>query len=236
MCMHTFHLPTKYMAGLHGICVIKKYCTVTTPQTADAVDRSAKIPRLIYFARTPGSWNPRCPGFSHGAAPPSFWYWELPWYYWGSNHVITSSSWFLALRYCPKRRCLDSQGSINTISCQQRKNANSDPPGIRPMKGIVSIHLELPRLYHAKSCQPELHAQPELGEFVAPKPNIPSERRKPPRKSYLSWTASWRWALIRDQRNWRFSHGEMCRTREQFCGRYPAWIHWRCHVHACPSL
>ena len=75
-----------------------------------------------------------------------------------------------------------------------------DPPHTCKVSNVSSHH-ELPRLCHAKSCQPEeihIDVHPELEEFVAPKSSIlPAERCKLPRNSYLSWTESWNWTPSR---------------------------------------
>lgn len=78
--------------------------------------------------------------FHEGSSPasPSFWYWERPRQYdWGSqshHHILTME---LALRYHPKRICLDLQGSISTINNQ---HTNSCPPRIRPIHARYQMY------------------------------------------------------------------------------------------------
>ena len=217
VCKHFTHLPSTLQRTCVNVLIQSRPCTVTAQETADAVDRSAKI-GPIHFTRPAGSWDPRCiPGFSDvfpmevgcgsSVMRETVPHLQVS----GTGNVldnmigvpITSSHPHhgIGLKISSEKDMLGFAG-LHQHHQQSTYQFLSpwDPPHTCKVSNVSSHH-ELPRLCHAKSCQPEeIHfdAHPELEEFVAPKPSIlPAERCKPPRNSYLSWTESWNWTPSR---------------------------------------
>jgi hypothetical protein len=113
VCKHFTHLPSTSQRTCVNVLIQSRLCTVAAQETADAVDRSAKI-GPIHFTRPAGSWDPRCiPGFSDvfpmevGCGSSVHFMREtvphlqvsdtgnvLDNMIGGSNHIITSSPWY----------------------------------------------------------------------------------------------------------------------------------------------